>query len=953
MTQANPSVVSADIDPCAPLTPLQSLKQDQRSERNARAKCGPKRNRELSAEEANENAPSIGCNWQHGDDPEAHPLWAEQVELEYGMMRAGADKLRDQVITATENRQMTQISVVRNLMTDWLPGVAAEISRWVAHHDEQFRLKGGTLPIILPIMRDLDPYMAALVGLREIMDRIGHNKTANTVQNIAMEIGRTIEYECRIRAWERGSANDKALWRGELKGMERDKVTSGHRRRRLINRFNHHVKECSFDSLEWNKWPLETIFRVGWEVMDAVVRATGWFECIPDPEHVYGKKARQRARLLLAVKPGLTDWLAKALDHAEVNQPDFRPTIMPPKPWTKTRDGGYWTPYAKPPRLVRFRASQENQQDTAADEYDALEMPKVYRAINMLQDTAYVINERVRVVFGKVWTELRWSGVKACLPELNDRELPARTPRMMAHREANRGKRGDDRVKPDPQTEKEIFEWKKQAAPTYAFNGKRASRTKGCSAIWSLATQFAKYEAIYFPHMLDFRGRIYPIPAYLHPQGNDLARGLLTYATEAPITVGNGGIRWLAIHLASNWGHDKLPFDAREKWVYDNEALLRAIAADPYTNNEWFKADKPWQTLAAIYEWVDYLDAALRGETFYSSLPIMVDGTCNGIQHLSAIIRDEVAGQYVNLIPSEEPQDIYKFVARELQEKLEEIAASGGDEGRLAQWWIDLCGGELPRSLTKKQVMVLPYGGTMDSFFTHTRDWLAERLPVEGLSAEERAENSKRVTFLASHMWASVKENIRPAIEVMGWIKGCAKVAAHSNQPIYWTVPSGFVVRHFYGVSKDKKVDLLLDGTRCQVRLGARTADLSLKEQLQGIAPNFIHSLDASCLVDCINLCADANIPAFSSVHDAYGTHAANMDRLAHFLRAAFVRTHEVDALLSLKRACVEVAVDHAVAELDIEPSIALLAVLRDMPKPIKRGELDLNGVMRSAYFFA
>ncbi|MGV1835207.1 DNA-directed RNA polymerase [Rhizobium rhizogenes] len=908
---------------------------------------------EIVAEEIQEDTGdsetiAVKEDWAHGDDPQSHPMWEEQLKLEYGMMRSGANKLRDQVIEATEGRQLTQVAVVRSLMVDWLPGVALAIKEWCKVWDTQ----RGVKPRILPLMKTIDPYMAAMVGLREIMDRIGQSK--NTVMNIAMEIGRTVEYEMRVRAWEKGSKLERQLWFTEQRAMERDKVTSGHRRRRSINRFNHHLKEGNFDQLGWDAWSTDTVFRVGWEIMDAVVRHTQWFELQDDPEHVYRKGGKTDPKLLLVVKPGLTDWLAKALDYAEINQPDFRPTVMPPRPWTTSRDGGYWTAYVKPPRLVRFKASQENQKDNAADEYDALDMPRVYSAVNMLQDTAYRINGKVLEVFNRVWTELRWTSLKACLPELSDRQLPPTTPRMQAHRELNRGRRGEDRIQPDEQTAKEIFEWKKQASPIHAFNGKRASRTKACSATLRIANEFAKYDALYFPHMLDFRGRIYPIPAYLQPQGNDLARGLLTYATEAPITHANEGIRWLAICLASNWGHDKLSFSDRADWVYRNEELIRAIAADPYANNEWFSADKPWQTLAAIFEWDAYRKAEEQGEVYMCSLPGMVDGTCNGIQHLSAIIRDEVGGTYVNLVPGDKPRDIYKFVAEDLQAKLERIEQSGGEQGRLATWWLDLCGRDLPRTLTKRQVMVLPYGGTKDSFFTYTRKWLDEHDPVsERLDIDAAMERTGRITFLTKLLWDSVKENVRAAEEVMTWLQDCARVAAQENQPIYWTTPSGFTVRHFYGTLRDKQVDLRLDGQRCQVRLGERTSKLSLKEQLQGISPNFIHSLDASCLVDCVNDCMEVGITSFTSVHDAYGTHMANMSALSVLLRQAFVKTHEADVLGLFRQACLEVIIPVVMRRDGLDIMDAFEKADAMLPAPLKHGKLDLSAVLQSEYFFA
>lgn len=905
---------------------------------------------EPSSFETTEDTIAVNEDWQHGDDPQSHPMWEEQLKLEYGMMRAGANKLRDQVLEATEKQQMTQVGVVRGLMSDWVPGVANNIKEWCKAWD---RMR-GVKPAHLPIMREIDPYMAALVGLREIMDRIGQQK--NTAPNVAMEIGRTIEYELRVRAWEKGSEQERALWHAQQREHKANKATTGHKRRVHINRFNHHLKEGNFDELKWDAWTQETIFRVGWEVMDAVVRQTGWFELVEDPEHIFRRGSSHRPKLMLMVKEGLTDWLAKALDHAEINQPDFRPTVMPPKPWTTSRNGGYWTPYVKPPRLVRFKASQEHQKDNAADEYDALDMPNVYKALNALQDTAYRVNTQVLDVFSHVWIDLRWSSVKACLPELNDRELPPRTPRMIERRAYERQCR-EQKIKPeemDEQTAEEVFRWKQKASPIHAFNGKRASRLKACDTTLRIAHEFAKYDAIYFPHMLDFRGRMYPIPAYLNPQGNDLSRGLLTYATLAPITLDNGGIKWLAICLASNWGHDKISYNERVQWVYDNEDLIRRIAKDPIANNEWFTADKPWQTLACIFEWEAYRKAEERGEVFYSSLPGMVDGTCNGIQHLSAIIRDEVAGAYVNLVPGDKPRDIYKFIAEDLQETLMRIWKAGGKEGQKALWWLELCEWNLPRSLTKRQVMVLPYGGTKDSFFTYTRKWLDEALPLTEKPTPEEAEvRTGYISFLTLHLWDSVKRNIKAAEGVMEWLQKCARVAAQENQPIYWTVPSGFVVRHFYGEMVDRKVDLKLDGERVQIRLGERTKKLSLREQLQGISPNFIHSLDASCLVDCINICVDDGITAFTSVHDAYGTHMANMDRLGQALREAFVRTHEQDVLGIFRQACLEVIVPVMVLKQDIDPLDAFEKANDLLPAPLDHGHLDLYGVLDSDYFFA
>lgn len=877
--------------------------------------------------------------WTIGDDITTHPLWDQQVDLEYGMMRLGANKLRDRVIDAEAKGQMTRLGVVKGLLKDWLPGVADAVKQWVKDMD---RSKGGPKPIALSYVRELDPYVAAMVALRAMLNKMSSGHTG--LVSIASDIGQTIEYEQRVRAWEEGCPD---LFHTHRREMDKLGSTDVHRRRVNINRFNTYLKEGKFEGkVTWDSWTREVKFRVGWTLMDVVIRKTQWFDVQPDPNHVFKKGKAHKPKLVIVPKPGMLEWLAKSLDRAEETMPEFGPTIVPPKRWDGTREGGYWTPYVRPPRLIRFKAHQEHQKERAADEYEALSFPKVYTALNLLQETAWKINQRVLDVFNEGWTVRRWAAL-AGLPEQEERELPARTAAHDEYRQIDRECRARHQLTPKPSEEldKEMMRWRKRASVVYAFNHKLMSHTRSTSEISRIANTYSKYAEFYFPHMLDFRGRMYPIPSYLQPQGNDLARGLLTFAKGVKVTKANGGVRWLAIQLASMWGHDKKPYDWRVAWVQKNEVLFRLIAENPLDNKEWMAADEPWQALAACFEWVDYLN---HGEGFVSHLPVMVDGTCNGIQHLSAITRDKIAGSYVNLVPSETPQDIYKFVARELQDTLESLP----DEE--AKWWLNVCSFDLPRSLTKRQVMVLPYGGTRDSFFGYTREWLNEKFPVTGEEPDEERElRTKRIAFLSNHMWATVNRCVSGAMEVMEWLKKAAKVAAVHDQPIYWKVPSGFVVRHFYGLDRDVKVECMLDGQRMGLVRKETTAQLSIKEQLQGIAPNFIHSLDASALVDCLCVCVEDDLAAFASVHDAYGTHAANMDYLAPTLREAFVRTHENDVLEMFRAACASVLIPALVVVEGMDPLDAAQKAEGMLPEPLRMGDLELNDVLISDYFFA
>jgi DNA-directed RNA polymerase len=72
---------------------------------------------------------------------------------------------------------------------------------------------------------------------------------------------------------------------------------------------------------------------------------------------------------------------------------------------------------------------------------------------------------------------------------------------------------------------------------------------------------------------------------------------------------------------------------------------------------------------------------------------------------------------------------------------------------------------------------------------------------------------------------------------------------------------------------------------------------------ISGIAPNFIHSLDASHLRLTINAARSREVESFAMVHDCYGTTAADAPKVATLLRWAFMEMYEQHAPLSELRA--------------------------------------------------
>src|SRR5262249_23546004 len=157
-----------------------------------------------------------------------------------------------------------------------------------------------------------------------------------------------------------------------------------------------------------------------------------------------------------------------------------------------------------------------------------------------------------------------------------------------------------------------------------------------------------------------------PVPAALHPQGPDYCKALLEFAKGEPIETQEQA-DWLAIACANAYGFDKAALQDRVNWTNTHQDMIISIANDPYTCwRRWTTDDngkdvsEPFQFLRACIEWRDF---KREGFGFISHMIVAADATCSGLQHYSAMLRDEVGGRSVNLVPGLVRQDIYQDVA--------------------------------------------------------------------------------------------------------------------------------------------------------------------------------------------------------------------------------------------------------------------------------------------------
>jgi DNA-directed RNA polymerase len=259
-------------------------------------------------------------------------------------------------------------------------------------------------------------------------------------------------------------------------------------------------------------------------------------------------------------------------------------------------------------------------------------------------------------------------------------------------------------------TDPRVVSWRKRAAEVYGENVRLVSKRVAMIVKLETAERFAKHEQFYFPHAMDWRGRAYPVVPVLNPQADDSAKALLQFADGCKL--GDNGAYWLAVHGANNFGVDKVSFDERVQWVQDHHDAIVECAVNPLDGSRWWsQADNPYQFLAFCFEWAGlatWHQSAQPVADFVSYLPVSLDGSCNGLQNFSAMLRDEIGGAATNLVPNPKPSDIYAEVARVANAIADEHANSMTTAEKFGGKWSE----KITRKLVKRNTMTVPYAVT-------------------------------------------------------------------------------------------------------------------------------------------------------------------------------------------------------------------------------------------------
>lgn len=617
---------------------------------------------------------------------------------------------------------------------------------------------------------------------------------------------------------------------------------------------------------------------VGHQLLSLTLEHTGIFEVV--------QVCNQRGTLYSRVYPRgeFLEAVVNHMDQLSWMQPRTLPMICPPDLWTGPYTGGYLT-LGLP---VVSSVAHDPQK------LWELEIPqKRTDVLDRLGGVPFEINRELLPIL-----EEGYRTHHQCLPQSDIGvvfpECPWSTPQEKRHFVVN---------KPDI-----VKGYRQQLAVVMSkfFScrdiGKRLSFLRSLS----IAKDYQQYEAIWFPWFMDYRGRMYPYPQTLNPQGDDVARSLLRFHRKAPLTPASPEWRWFLVQGANLYGQDKGSFEERISFIRQNHMNILQSATDTLCAKWWTAADKPWCFLS----WALEYKRITNGSQSYSQLPMMRDGKCNGLQHLSLVIRDEQTAALVSLVPSDRPSDIYSKVQEAVECRVPE-----------SSYWKN----KVTRKLVKRNTMTVPYNVTHRGMGEQLKDELIDHIATRYMTKLDL----QRVSELRDYNYASIMDLLGRTTELMLWYNKVSKVLSQQG-PIRWTLPDGFSVIQSFPETRTKQVRLEGRKVTINLRVPKDNARQNYRKHLLSLSPNLTHSLDAQHMALWIrSLPADADI---WPIHDSFGTSCHTVHSFS-----------KEDGSNEITRALVSLYSSY-----DLLGHLAELSGL----EPPDRGSFDIQEVLRSKYAF-
>ncbi len=714
-----------------------------------------------------------------------------------------------------------------------------------------------TTPLFLTFILDMCPYQVSALALQTFLDHLHYNLP---IGRMAYKIGKAFENQAR---W------DKAL--DTMHPNKLDLLALDDRSKAMkLKQFYDYEEE------RFTLWDSKCKTALGAWLLEEIRIETGLFEI---GFNTGGQRGHKPERIVVPTTQ-FKDWIRR-FDAWKETTRVFK-MALPDRPvdWYGLVGGGYSVKHMPPQKFFTGKPMSWFK------DYES-SYTHAFGAVNKLQKVSWKINADMLSITRQCYDNKR---VVGNIPNFS--EIPEQ-PRY----------NGDD--------EHELRAWKLKQKDIKSVNEANSSKRYLTVRVLHLAKIYSEWDKLYFPYRCDYRGRVYALPYYLHPQGTDLAKSLLDFKNGQQV-VDEEDLEAVLIHGANMWGV-KGTREERLEWVGKRQKFILEAANDPHGTDWWTEASDPFCFLRFCLEFKKYIE---EGYGYVSYLPVRQDCSNNGMQILSLLLRDKEIGRMCNLVEEDKANDMYQYVADRIHDELVK------DGGVIAKTWMQY---GIKRKIAKMAVMNRPYGATSYNLVQDLFKSIGINHPWSSTG-----EMLTAVIWISNIINKIADEVCEPVKKVMKYLRETIRCLPYENG-ITWTTPTGFKVKQSF--RKYKKVDLesVFDNTTVYVRTYTESDEIDTKQHGNAVTANFIHSLDA-CIVHQVANEVDFDL---ATIHDCFVTHACNVRKCNTIVRQMYQRTFSVDLLEEFR-----------MEQINTNPTA-------ELPSVPELGDLDVSAVKRMQYLLS
>ena len=427
-----------------------------------------------------------------------------------------------------------------------------------------------------------------------------------------------------------------------------------------------------------------------------------------------------------------------------------------------------------------------------------------------------------------------------------------------------------------------------------------------------------------FSGMADSRTRLYTLAGSgANTQGSDAQKALVCFSKSISI---DDISFWKLMGAANDYASaaSTLSIETMTKHVLEAREVLSGELPKTKANLEWLSYDKPYSYMAIAQEVVDY-NANGYGESFS---PVPLDGRCSGIQHLSAMSLSPAVVDMIGMHHVESDVDVYESLAAELLTTSGLLAmrtklTTAKSKGILiysveeVSSIMQVLEATICRKFCKNIVMTFAYGAGASTageglFAKFGGDLSEGKIPEAACMVVGRYMHSQLGSKLKG--LTGIMDDLKSWIDVISSAdkngknvketsKSLIKKGNRKNVAIGWVTPDNLLAYQEYPTLAEMKVEYVAhSGSVEKVKLARQDYSMpDTKKHRSAIAPNIIHSLDATHLRMVARRMEEAGMQMVF-IHDSFGTTADRVDELHAIIVEEFIKIYQGDYMLDLKK---------------------------------------------------